>query len=456
VHRLFWKIFLSFWLTLIIFSALVMFAASSYLEHTRTQQDIGSMRIRLSEYFNQGQAAAKQKGIEGLKEWLENLDRSEAIPIFLVDEAGQDVLEREIPAYVIARLDRRREHAERMERKGQPHLQPIRLADGSAYRMVPDFQSITLRRVLQRPRVIALPVAVAALVSALICLLLSRYLTFPLERLRRATQHIAAGDLTQRVAPSMGTRRDEIADLAGAFDKMAERLEKVFGAQRQLLSDASHELRSPLARLQVALGLARQRSNGQAEKELDRIETEIERLNELIGQLLELSRLEAGEDAAAYIEKVDVCELLEGLADDAQFEAESRACQVKLKNAFPASVKANTRLLHSAIENVVRNAIKYTKPDTAVEISMLADAGNPDSIIIQVRDHGPGVPEKMLPHLFEPFVRVEEARDSLSGGHGLGLAIADRAIRSCGGEIVAKNEPDGGLSILIRLQLATN
>jgi two-component system sensor histidine kinase CpxA len=204
------------------------------------------------------------------------------------------------------------------------------------------------------------------------------------------------------------------------------------------------------------LGLARQRSNGRAEQELDRIETEIERLNELIGQLLELSRLEAGEDAAAYIEKVDVCELLEGLADDAQFEAESRACQVKLKNAFPASVKANTRLLHSAIENVVRNAIKYTKPDTAVEISMLADAGNPDSIIIQVRDHGPGVPEKMLPHLFEPFMRVEEARDSLSGGHGLGLAIADRAIRSCGGEIVAKNEPDGGLSILIRLQLATN
>ena len=378
------------------------------------------MRVRLSEYFNQGQAAAKQKGIEGLKEWLENLDQSEAIPIFLIDEAGQDLLEREIPAYIIARLDRRREHAERLERKGPPHRQPIRLTDGSAYRMVPDFQSITLRRVLQRPKVIALPVAVAALVSALICLSLSRYLTFPLERLRRATQHIAAGDLTQRVAPSMGNRRDEIADLAGAFDRMAERLEKVFGAQRQLLS-----------------------------------ETEIERLNELIGQLLELSRLEAGVDVA-YIEKVDMRELLEGLIDDAQFEAESRGCEVKLKNAFPASVKANTRLLHSAIENVVRNAIKYTKPDTAVKISMLADRGIPDSIIIQVRDHGPGVPEKMLPHLFEPFMRVEEARDSLSGGHGLGLAIADRAIRLYGGEIVAQNEPDGGLSILIRLELAAS
>jgi two-component system, OmpR family, sensor histidine kinase CpxA len=450
VHSLFWKIFLSFWLTLIIFAALLMFATSSYLEHIRTQHDIGSMRVRLSEYFNQAEATAKEKGIAGLKEWLDRLDRSEAVPIFLINEAGQDLLEREIPVDIIERLDRRRKHAERPEWKRQPHMQPIQLPDGSAYRMIPDFQSITLLRVLQRPRVIALPVAVAALVSALICLMLGRYLTFPLQRLQRATQHIAAGDLTQRVAPSMGSRRDEIADLAGAFDKMAERLEKVFGAQRQLLSDASHELRSPLARLQVALGLARQRSNGQADKELDRIELEIERLNELIGQLLELSRLEAGVDAA-HSEQIDIREMLEGLIEDAQFEADSKGCQVRLQQAFPAMVEANAMLLHSAIENVVRNAIKYTKQGTAVEISMLEDARDPNRIIIQVRDHGPGVPEAMLPHIFEPFVRVEEARDRLSGGHGLGLAIADRAVRLYGGEIVAKNEPDGGLSILIRL-----
>lgn len=452
MHRLFSKIFLSFWLTLIIFAALLMFAASTYLEHARAQRDIGSMRERLSQYFDQGQAVAKQSGVAGLKEWLDRLDQSEAIPIFLINEAGKDLLERDIPADIIARLDRRRKHAKHMERKRLPHLQPIQLADGSSYRMVPDFQSITLRRILQRPKVIALPVAVAALVSALACLILSRYLTFPLERLRRATQHIAAGDLTQRVAPSMGSRRDEIADLAGAFDKMAERLEKVFGAQRQLLSDASHELRSPLARLQVALGLARQRSDGQAEKEFDRIELEIENLNELIGQLLELSRLEAGVDAA-HTGQVDIRELLEELIDDAQFEADSKGCQVTLQKAFPAIVKANAILLHSAIENVVRNAIKYTKRNTAVEISMLENAGNPDSIIIQVRDHGPGVPEEMLPHLFEPFVRVEKARDRLSGGHGLGLAIADRAIRLYGGEIMARNEPDEGLSVLIRLQL---
>ena len=301
--------------------------------------------------------------------------------------------------------------------------------------------------------VIAFPVAVAALVSALICLLLSRYQTFPLEQLQRAAQNIAAGDLTQRVSPSMPNRRDEIADLAAAFDKMAERLEKVFSSQRQLLSDASHELRSPLARMQVALGLARQRSGGRAANELDRIEIEVERLTDLIGQLLELSRLEAGVDPAC-VDKVDMRELLEGVAEDARFEAGFRGCRVELREAFPAVVQSNAKLLHSAIENVVRNAIRYTKPDTTVEISMLADTDHPNSILIQVRDHGPGVPEHMLSHLFEPFVRVEEARDRESGGHGLGLAIAERAVRLHDGEIMARNEPDGGLNIQIRLQLA--
>jgi two-component system sensor histidine kinase CpxA len=456
MHRLFWKIFLSFWLTLVVFAVLVIFAASSYLEHTRTQQDKSSIRTRLSEYFDQGQAIAKQKGMPGLAEWLDHLDRSEAIPILLINEAGNDLLGREVPAYIISRLDRRREQAEQVEQKRRPRYQQlIQLADGSTFRHVPDFQSITLRRVLQRPKVIALPVAIAALMSALACLILSRYLTFPLERLRHATQLVAAGDLTQRVVPSMSGRRDEIAELASAFDKMAERLDKVFSAQRQLLSDVSHELRSPLARLQVALGLARQRSNGQAEKELDRIELEIERLDQLIARLLEFSRLEAGVDAAK-VEQVDIGELLEGLVEDAQLEADAKDCKVRLEASFPAIVNAHPALLYSAVENVVRNAIKYTKRGTAVEISMLAAKGkgegaNAENIIIEVRDHGPGVPEETLPHLFEPFTRAEKARDRPSGGYGLGLAIADRAIRLHNGNITARNHPEGGLVVCISL-----
>lgn len=455
MHRLFWKIFVSFWLALVVFAGAAMFAASNYLETTRLHEEHGRPFDRLSSYQRQAQAAADRGGVEGLKAWAEELDRREAIPMLLIDDAGKDLLGRPVSPFVVARLNRERLRdlrEEREEREHRPRIPPVLLADGSRYRMVPDFQSVTLGRVLHRPRVIALPLAIAALVSALVCLLLSRYLTLPLERLRRTTQQLAAGDLSQRVAPSLGRRKDEIADLAVAFDRMAERLEKVFGAQKQLLRDASHELRSPLARLQVALGLARQRAHG-GEKELDRIERETERLNELIGRLLSLSRLEAGVDSAS-VEPVDLAELLEALVEDARFEAGARGCRVTLRESVPATVSANPLWLRSALENVVRNAIKYTREDSDVEIALREERAQPGWVTVQVRDRGPGVPEKDLARLFEPFVRVGEARDRASGGYGLGLAIADRAVRLFGGEIAARNEPDGGLSVLIRLRRA--
>jgi two-component system sensor histidine kinase CpxA len=450
MHRLFWKIFVSFWLALIVFSGAVMFVASHYLEQTRTEEERGRPMERFMRYHRQAQMAADRAGVEGLRAWSEELDRHEATPFLLLDEQGQDLLGRPLPASVSARLNRERMRRERDEREHRFRPPPILLADGSRYQMIPDFQGVTLGRVLQRPRVIAIPLLIAALVSALACLLLSRYLTRPLEHLRLATRQFAAGDLAARVAPTLGRRKDEIADLALAFDMMAERLEKVFDAQRQLLRDASHELRSPLARLQVALGLARQRASG-GDKELDRIEREAERLNELIGRLLSLSRLEAGVDNAST-EAVDLPELLQSLAGDASFEATARGCRVTLHAAMPATVTANALWLHSALENVVRNAIKYTAEGTDVEISLRDDPAKPGWIAIRVRDHGPGVPEADLQRLFEPFVRVGEARDRASGGYGLGLAIADRAVRLFGGEITARNEPDGGLGVLIRLR----
>jgi two-component system sensor histidine kinase CpxA len=226
------------------------------------------------------------------------------------------------------------------------------------------------------------------------------------------------------------------------------------GAQRQLLSDVSHELRSPLARVQVALGLARQRAEGRAGAELDRIEQETERLNELIGQLLSLARLDSGATAPAH-EPLDLAELLAAVAADADFEARASGRRVEFTSPGPAPIEADARLLHSAFENIVRNALRYTAGDTAVTLALGRDPQRPGLWRVTIRDHGPGVPEAMLPRLFEPFVRVGDARDRASGGYGLGLAIARKAVRLHGGEVSAVNEPTGGLSVVVLLPAAS-
>ena len=449
MHRLFWKIFLSFWVALVLFAAATMFSASQYLEHTRQQEEAAGPRARLQQRVAEAQHIADHGGIEGLRAWLRDLDRRELVPVLLLDGDGHDLLGRPVPAPVAERLAR--EAARSWHGPFRPRMRAvIRLADGQEFRLVPDYQAVTLGRVIARPRVIALPLILAALASGLVCFLLARYLTAPLDRLRRATEHYATGDLSTRVAPTLGTRRDEVAELARAFDHMAQRLQELMTLQRQLLSDVSHELRSPLARLQVALGLARQRSDGRADSEFDRIERETERLNDLIGQLLSLARLESGVTVAER-EPVDLVELLASVASDADFEARAAHRRVELDGTTPATIQGDARLLHSALENIVRNAVRYTAEGTAVTLSLERDRGKPDRWRITIRDQGPGVPEEMLPRLFEPFVRVGDARDRASGGYGLGLAIAQKAVRLHGGEVVARNEPAGGFSIAVVL-----
>ncbi|MHB8741928.1 MAG: ATP-binding protein [Sulfuricaulis sp.] len=450
MHRLFWKIFLSFWTALILFSAATMFAASHFLDHLREQQELTSPFERFRSYAADGQHIADASGITGLKQWLQTLDRSEVVPLLVIDHDGHDLLGRPVPERIIEHLAREADHP--LLGIAVHHL-IITLPDRTEFRLIPDFQAVSLGRVLRRPHVIALPIVVAAIVSGLVCLLLARYLTAPLGRLRRATEVFAAGDLNERVAPTLGSRKDEIADLARAFDLMAQRLQELMTSQRQLLSDVSHELRSPLARLQVALGLARQRADGRAASEFDRIERETERLNDLIGQLLSLARLEAGVTQTEN-EPVDVADLLATVAADADFEARANHRRVEISKVVPATIQGDTVLLHSALENIVRNAVRYTAEGTAVTLSL--DYGNDrsDTLVLRVHDHGPGVPLEMLPRIFEPFVRIDNARDRASGGYGLGLAIAQKAIHLHGGAISAQNESAGGLSVIISLPLA--
>jgi two-component system, OmpR family, sensor histidine kinase CpxA len=294
-----------------------------------------------------------------------------------------------------------------------------------------------------------LPVAIAigGLTTFVLVLLFSR----PLVRLRKAARKLAAGDLSARVEESSAAasraHSDEFQGLVHDFNHMAERLESLVGAQKLLLRDVSHELRSPLARLSVALDLVREDAPSELDEHLARIEREAERLNLLIGQLLTLSSMETGESTPAF-KPVSLNELCEQIVPDAEYEAQQRSCTVVLEQTSNCTIEGNWELLYRAIENVVRNAIRYTEPGTRVTLRVAetsADTGH--FAVIEVNDHGPGIPEPELAHIFRPFYRLDSSRSSETGGFGVGLAITERAVRLHRGTVRAINRPDGGISV---------
>jgi signal transduction histidine kinase len=277
---------------------------------------------------------------------------------------------------------------------------------------------------------------------------ISRYLTKPLFKLGEAASSIAEGRLDTRVDPSLLSRRDEIAGLARNFDRMAERIEALVTGQRALLGDVSHELRSPLSRLLVALSLVKQGPAEETAENLERIGLEARRLDSLIGQLLSLTRIDSGVDRGSPA-RFDLTNLVQEVANDGDFEARARHRSVAIKQADACTVEGFEELLRSAVENIVRNAIRHTREGTSVEISLQVGDGRAQ---LQVRDHGPGVPESMLSEIFLPFRRVAGSNPE---GAGLGLAIAERAVAVHQGKIRAMNATGGGLIVEIDLPLAT-
>lgn len=272
--------------------------------------------------------------------------------------------------------------------------------------------------------------------GGIFCYFISSYLTKPLHRLGEAVSSIAEGRLETRVDPSVLNRRDEIAGLARNFDTMAERIEALVMGQRRLLGDVSHELRSPLARLIVALSLVKQGPAEEVAENLDRIGLEARRLDTLIGQLLTLSRIDSAVDLGRPV-KFDLMNLVQEVANDADFEARARNRRVTLEPGETCLIDGFEEMLRSAVENVVRNAVRHTAEATNVEISLAAN----DSVArLRVRDYGPGVPESMVSEIFLPFRRV---MNDGSDGAGLGLAIADRAVSVHRGTIRATNVEHG-------------
>lgn len=284
-----------------------------------------------------------------------------------------------------------------------------------------------------------LRLGVLFLTALIVCYALARYLSSPIGKIRTATRRLAAGDLSTRVADRVGRRRDEMASLARDFDVMAERIESLVTSQQRLTRDVSHELRSPLARMNVALELAKQRFNGEGTRVLDRIENESQRLNEMISRLLTLSKLESGTRDFERIE-IDLTRLLKDVAADADFEARAHGRSVCVSSADQCRIRGSETLIRSAIENVLRNAVKYTKENSEVAVSMVGAGG--DSVIT-VSDAGGGVPEAELKNLFKPFYRVGESRERRTGGIGLGLAIAEQAVIAHNGRIAVRNLKEG-------------
>lgn len=290
-------------------------------------------------------------------------------------------------------------------------------------------------------------IAVGGLTTYALVLLFTR----PLVRLRHAARELALGNLKTRVNASASqlktAREDEFQALVHDFNHMAERLESLVGAQQLLLRDVSHELRSPLARLIVALELAREDAFPDMIAHLDRIEREAEKLNQLIAQLLTLSSMEAVEKTSNF-QPVSLRELIRSMIPDAEYEAQQRQSNIAFLADGECVIAGNRVLLYRAIENVVRNAIRYTEPGTKVDINLsVPDAPSAHDVVLEVNDRGPGIPEAEIKDVFRPFYRIDRARSLETGGFGVGLAIAERTVKLHGGELGASNRAGGGLTV---------
>ncbi|MBU0753487.1 MAG: HAMP domain-containing protein [Gammaproteobacteria bacterium] len=289
-----------------------------------------------------------------------------------------------------------------------------------------------------------LPILSGSVVSVFFAALLAWYFAKPIRGLRTAFESVAAGRLQTRIGASMGNRNDELADLGSGFDRMANRLESLLEAQRRLLHDVSHELRSPLARLQAAADLVRQQPDRAAEF-IERIERDTGRMDKLVGELLTLARLDSGMTGNIE-EAVDLCDILADISDDAYFESEQKQCSMDLDIASALNVRGSHELLYRAIENVVRNAVLHSPQGGRISIFAQAKEGR---VRMVVADNGAGVPESDLAAIFDPFVRSGSGRSP--GGYGLGLAITRRIIEAHHGSVCAANGSEGGLVVVMEL-----
>jgi two-component system sensor histidine kinase CpxA len=449
-NSLFWKIFLWFWATVIViaFSMVITFLLDPGKNSSRWHESLS----RMARYS--GTAAIEEVELHGApaaSAYMKDVNNTAHMNACLLDETGEVIAgdRCEIFARSILLARSRRDIG-------------VSVKDGIARVALP-ISSPSGRKYIYAAEIpvgvpgigktaIAIRLCLALFVSFCICYLLTRYLTAPILRLREASHRLAAGDLSTRASESMERRNDELGFLVRDFNAMAGRIEELISRQQQLIYDISHELRSPLARLNVALDLGRERKG--SDSAFDHMEQDIECMSEMIGRMLTVAKLDSS-STEVQMTRVDLGELASRVVRSAEFELRERDNAVQFTMREECFVHGNAELLQSAIENVIRNAVRYTNSDASVDVQLQHTEKDGGSfILISVRDYGTGVPEAELSNIFRPFYRVADDRDRQSGGAGLGLAIVDRVVRVHGGTILAQNASPHGLRVDILLPAA--
>lgn len=469
--RLFWKFFFAFWLALLI--AGVSVGTTVWLRHSADSHNQTPLDQHAGKFIQAAADIARLGGTAAFKQFLSDMDKSPLPTIYAVDADGQDILGRKVSAQLIAAAkqqlttnDKNRAVAQVTSQEGQsfllfaefhrrlllpgvlgplkdmppkPDLGPGFTPPGGPG---PDFRPMHP----PHPLPLILLIGSGLFAAILFSVLLAWYFTKPIKILRQAFAAVANGELTTRISKRMGHRHDELAELGRNFDHMAAQIDSLLSAQQRLLHDVSHELRSPLARMQAAIGLAQQQPDKMLQT-LQRIERESKRIDDLVGELLILSRLETGANSKHY-QEINLNQLLDEIVDDARFEAANKQLNIRCEQKAEVSINGDAELIHRALENVLRNAIRFTPEQGHIDVGLQHDHSQ-QQWVITIDDEGPGVAEHELNSIFEPFYHSQYAERNK--GVGLGLAIALRAINSHGGIISAANRPQGGLHVEIRL-----
>jgi signal transduction histidine kinase len=443
---LFWKIFMSFGIAMTLTLIGVVFVSFRLAERAFDQDGMQGRRQLIS----RAGSALEDGGEQGLKRWLEdNRQPSARTVLYVVTDAGQELLGRRVPERFIKLATQSSARALDGPRNFRPRRLTSRLIgpDGREYHLFFLRAPRTLFGVLNWPSTQIAVLLIAIVAAALTALFLARYLSGPIVELQRASRALAAGNLETRVRMPANRRHDEVGTLARDFDAMAEQLQALVAAKETLLRDVSHELRSPLARIRVALALAERHADQKSITHLRRIEHEAETLDELVGQVMTLTRLRAQRGAPP--EELEIADIIADVVDNAEFEFPEAS--IRFDAQTRGTMRGDVGEIRSAIENVVRNALHYSASPGEVTLRLRAIA---HAYEISVADTGPGVPEQDLDRIFEPFYRPDSSRSQQNGGQGIGLAITARVMQRHGGSARARNRPEGGLEILLTLPVA--